>query len=329
MTRPLLKLLLAGVLVLALAGLAGVSMAKATGPEISFEKTEIPFSNIKEGSQQKALFKFKNTGALNLIIDQVSPSCGCTVAEFDEVTEPGKTGVVRLDLDTAGIIGSFRKTAVVATNDPNNPFVTLVMIGETASRIKMDLGQNIEMVGCLGEDLTATATLTATGGGPLLIAGVKSEMKDYLSTRLEKMPSGEAYKLHLKSLSEHPIEFAGPIYLQIPGQPKVSIWVTVNLKGPFTTRPHEIYFGAIDLNGPVPMRRILVEKACSVKLNIDQIKYNQDLLDIKRVWSKEGETLVLEVRPILKNLMPGKIQEFVSIAAQGQMFKVFVRGVIK
>ncbi len=323
------RLLWISLLIMALFLVPCGQAAAADAPRIKFDKIEMNFPNIKEGQQLDALFKFKNTGKLNLIIDDVSPSCGCTVAKYDKVTEPGKSGTVRLTLDTSGINGAFRKTAVVATNDPSNPFITLVMTGETASRVVVEGGRRVDVIGCLGTDVSNTVTLSAPGGGSLIIAGVQNPMKDYLEAKLEAVPGGKHYKLHLKAIATHPIEFAGPVYLILPGQPRVSVFVVVEVRGPFTARPHEIYFGAIDKNKPAPSRTILLEKACADTLSIDNLEYNANLLNIKQSWTKAGQRLLLTVSPRLKNLIPGRLQENISITSHGLTFKVLVRGAVK
>lgn len=325
MTRLLWCLLLIAALFLVPCGQA----AAADAPRIMFDQMEKTFTNVKEGQQLDAVFKFKNTGKMNLIIDEVSPSCGCTVAKFDKVTEPGKSGAVRLTLDTTGINGAFRKTAVVATNDPSNPFLTLVMSGETASRVVVEGGRRVDVIGCLGKDVSTTVTLKAPDGGHLIIAGVQNPMSDYLQAKLEAVPGGKKYKLHLKAIATYPVEFAGPVFLIMPGQPKVSVFVVVEVRGPFTARPHEIYFGAIDKKGPVPTRTILLEKACADTLSIDNLEYNANLLNIKQSWTKAGTQLLLTVSPRLENLIPGKLEENIAITSHGLTFKILVRGAVK
>lgn len=159
MSRPVAIALM---LVLSLA-LSPAALA-LVGPKIAFKKTEIILPNLKEGEKITARFPFSNQGDMNLIIDQVSPSCGCTVPSFTKIVPPGKKGEVSLELDTTGITGAFRKQAVVATNDSSNPFVTLILVGETLTRIKSDKGRRLEVTGCLGEELVTTTTLSDPDG---------------------------------------------------------------------------------------------------------------------------------------------------------------------
>jgi hypothetical protein len=50
---------------------------------------------IKEGEIVEVTYRFKNTGNMPLVVDNVSASCGCTVPEKPE--EPIMPGKRRID----------------------------------------------------------------------------------------------------------------------------------------------------------------------------------------------------------------------------------------
>lgn len=73
--------------------------------------------NVNEGEQLEIAFRFKNTGNSPLIIKDVRPSCGCTLAEKPEApVAPGKEGVIKTTFDTKSRVGNNHKTIVVDTN---------------------------------------------------------------------------------------------------------------------------------------------------------------------------------------------------------------------
>ena len=169
MSRPgRLAWLLVAFVVLAWGLPALAAPAPSKGPKIVFEQTEIVYPNAKEGQTLTAQFHFTNQGSMNLLVESVTPSCGCQVAEFDKVVKPGAKGVINLTLDTSGITGAFRKTAVVNSNDPANPFVTLIMIGETQSRVKVEKGRRLDLVGCLGQNPSVSTGLSDPEGRPTI-----------------------------------------------------------------------------------------------------------------------------------------------------------------
>ncbi|MCB2227235.1 MAG: DUF1573 domain-containing protein [Desulfarculaceae bacterium] len=316
---------------LLLALILGVTPAAALkGPKIVFDKEELNFTNVHEGKELTAVFSFTNQGDQNLIIEKVIPSCGCTASQWDKVTEPGKKGKVTLILDTTGLNGAFRKSASVATNDPAKPVVTIFITGDTVGRIAIDEGRRIDLKGCLGTEIKTTVTLRDPNGKPLVISKVENPMKDYMTVSLDPQPGGKAVKLHLEAKAKEAMEFAGPLFLSIPGAAPVSVWVLAQIQGPFTVRPHEVVFGTMDKAAPTPPRRsILVKKACVEKLEIDSLIYNKELFKVEEHWEKPGEELLLVITPILKNMWPGPFEHPLAIQTKDSAFTVNLTGQIR
>ena len=329
MSRPLCALLVITALLLGVMG--ALASPAAAAPKLVFDSTEKVFRNVKEGSTQVAHFTFTNQGDLNLIIDKVSPSCGCTVAEFTKIVPPGDKGTIKLTLDTKGITGAFRKTAVVASNDSSKPFTTLVMVGETKSRIEVmgQAGRKLEVIGCLGEKISTTVTLKNPEDKPLMIAAVENPMKEYLDAKLKALPGGKKYELTLTAKAKEAMEFAGPVFLVVPGSSKVSLFAVVEVRGPFTAQPHDLFFGAI-VKGLKPLSRsVLIKRACAPQLKIAKLDYNRDLFEIKQDWTKPNERLMLEIVPKVENLPKGPFSEYLGIQAADKLFKIRLKGVVR
>ncbi len=72
---------------------------------------------VDEGQKVAVNFKFKNTGDKPLIIESVSPSCGCTVADYPKTPiAPGAEAEITGSFDSKGRIGMQHKTIYVMTN---------------------------------------------------------------------------------------------------------------------------------------------------------------------------------------------------------------------
>ena len=82
---------------------------------------------VKEGQQVEVSFRFKNTGTKNLIIDDVSASCGCTVPEKpQQAFAPGEEGMIKAKFDSKGKpIGETRKEVYVTANTIPSTIQTL------------------------------------------------------------------------------------------------------------------------------------------------------------------------------------------------------------
>lgn len=88
---------------------------------------------ITEGEKIEIIYRFKNTGEKPLIIKDVRPSCGCTVAEKPiEPIAPGKEGSIKALFDSQNRPGPTHKTITVISNtDPESYALTFnVMVNK-------------------------------------------------------------------------------------------------------------------------------------------------------------------------------------------------------
>lgn len=108
-----------------------VAAPATNAPRIQFASTTVDFGKVNSGASAKCDFYFTNTGLSTLEILDVRPGCGCTTAgTWDRKVEPGKTGLIPLQLNTAGFGGMVMKTATVTCNDPTQQTVSLQLKGE-------------------------------------------------------------------------------------------------------------------------------------------------------------------------------------------------------
>lgn len=82
------------------------------------DSTYKDLGKIKEGQVVEVSYRFKNAGDKNLIIANVSASCGCTVPEKPEKPfAPGEEGVIKAKFDSKGRgKGETRKEVFVTAN---------------------------------------------------------------------------------------------------------------------------------------------------------------------------------------------------------------------
>ncbi len=125
------RLLLSFLAVTALGIRAQTNPADAkSGPRIRFESNLYEFGKIPTGDAVKHDFIFTNAGNATLEITDVHPGCGCTTAgAWDRLVEPGKTGRIPLQFNSAGFSGMVEKSATVTCNDSQNPSIILQLKG--------------------------------------------------------------------------------------------------------------------------------------------------------------------------------------------------------
>ena len=102
----------------------------AIGPKIQFQTPVYDFGKVKSGEPVKYTFIFTNTGDELLILTNVQPSCGCTTAgDWSRQVEPGKTGTIPVQFNSANYGGQVLKTVTVTSNDKTQPSVGLQLKG--------------------------------------------------------------------------------------------------------------------------------------------------------------------------------------------------------
>ena len=119
------------VLLTSLVWIMAAVMAQTLQPKISFDGELYDFGKFKEADGKVThSFEFVNTGGSDLIIQNVTASCGCTAPSWThEPVPPGGKGFVAATYNPAGRPGSFRKYITVASNS-NPGSVRLTITGE-------------------------------------------------------------------------------------------------------------------------------------------------------------------------------------------------------
>jgi len=103
---------------------ASGSADKGDLPLIKFEETEHDFGRILEGETVSFDFSFTNTGKSDLLLAEVSTSCGCTVPSYPKAPiRPDEKGVVKVTFNSQGRRGFQTKDIVVVSNTQPNSTV--------------------------------------------------------------------------------------------------------------------------------------------------------------------------------------------------------------
>jgi hypothetical protein len=90
---------------------------------VQFIEEAYNFGEVPEGDKVNHTFKFKNTGANPLRVNNVKPSCGCTTPDWSkEDIAPGAEGFVTVEFDSKGKDGIQKKSVTVTfeNTDPRN-----------------------------------------------------------------------------------------------------------------------------------------------------------------------------------------------------------------
>jgi cytochrome c5 len=103
--------------------LGGVALA---GPRIAFEHRAFDFGEVLQGKIVEHRFPFTNTGDAELVIQDATTPCGCTVVLPDKKNlAPGESGYLDVTYDSAARSGDVERIITVRSNDPVEPELEL------------------------------------------------------------------------------------------------------------------------------------------------------------------------------------------------------------
>ncbi len=98
--------------------------------QFTFDETEFNFGEVKEGALVRHTYTFTNTGAIPLVIEGASASCGCTVPNYPkEPIAPGAKSKIDVEFDTKGKAGMQNKTVTITAN--TNPAIFTLKLSGT------------------------------------------------------------------------------------------------------------------------------------------------------------------------------------------------------
>ncbi|MES2808001.1 MAG: DUF1573 domain-containing protein [Bacteroidota bacterium] len=90
--------------------------ASAQTAEFKFNEEKHDFGKIPSGTPVTTVFTYTNVGVEPLILTEVKPTCGCTIADYTKTpVKKGDTGKITITYNAA-VVGPFTKTIVVTSN---------------------------------------------------------------------------------------------------------------------------------------------------------------------------------------------------------------------
>jgi len=101
-------------------------------PEFKFNEEKHDFGKIPQGKPVTTIFEFTNVGEQPLILANVQPSCGCTIAEFTKTpVKKGEKGSIKITYNAA-VIAPFNKPITITSNAAT-PTKIINIVGEVVA----------------------------------------------------------------------------------------------------------------------------------------------------------------------------------------------------
>jgi len=212
-------------------------------PKITLENTGYDFGAIDQAPTVTHRFAFRNGGGLELKLDNVRTSCGCTaVASTTAGIAPGASGAVDVTCDTAGAFGPQDKTVSVYSNDPTQPVSTLTLSGQVRAVAAADPPRLY--VGHLGRGQTAAHDVRILG--EIVSAGRIETIGKCVTATLSDTPNGRQLRVAIKD--DAPLgAFNDTVTIATgnPRRPSLAVPVTGVVDGNVVVSPAQVNFGVV------------------------------------------------------------------------------------
>ncbi len=101
--------------------------------EFKFNEEKHDFGKVPQGTPVTTIFEFTNIGKEPLILTEVRPTCGCTIADYTKTpVKAGEKGIIKITFNAA-VAQPFNKVIVVTSN-AKTPQKNLIIVGEVVAK---------------------------------------------------------------------------------------------------------------------------------------------------------------------------------------------------
>jgi len=175
--------------------------SKIETSKIQFADPIYDFGKVTSGELVKHEFVFTNIGTATLEIKDVRPGCGCTTAgTWDKQIEPGKTGKIPLQFNSANFGGAVLKQATVTCNDPAQSNVVLQIKGTVWKPIDVTPTMTVFNVSSeVQTNETKIVRIVNNLDEPLTLSDLQCTNKSF-KAELKTVKEGKEFELHITAI---------------------------------------------------------------------------------------------------------------------------------
>jgi hypothetical protein len=276
-------------------------------PRISFDSAAYDFGAVDQAAKVTHRFAFKNTGGLELKLDNVRTSCGCTARPTAGIP-PGASGAIAVTCDTANVVGPQNATVTVYSNDPAQPVTTLTLSGRVRAEAAADPPR--VYVGHLGRGQTAPNDVRILG--EVAFAGRTATTGRSVDATLSDTPNGRRLRVGVKN--DAPLGAFTDVVTIPTGGPHhllLAVPITGVVDGNVVASPAQVNFG-ITTSGENISRVIEVRSRDKRPLHISAVRLRPAVATAVVSRLADGEGLRITVT-LHAGLHPGKISATLEV----------------
>jgi uncharacterized protein DUF1573 len=225
------------------------SSVPTRAPKIAFGETTYDFGRVDRGAQVTHAFAFRNTGGLDLTIDNVRTSCECTAAAAPaRVIAAGEDGTIEVIFDTTHDGGHKARTVTVYSNDPAQPVTILTLQGSIAADVTAEPRQLYLGHVARGQTVANEVRLVPDEHAVVTLAGVDAGGRVIEATLDDAAPGASGRRLRVAVKSDAPLgRFQESVIVRSTSRlhPTLSIPIAGVVDGDVVISPRTLSFGPI------------------------------------------------------------------------------------
>jgi hypothetical protein len=239
-------------LALVLAGaLAPGALAEEPGaPRLEIEETERSFGVVTPDFFLEEAFVLRNVGESPLAVEVLPPAGRARVLESPEEIPPGEEGRVRVQADLRRQRGPLEIPFTVTSNDPEQPHLRLVLVGEVKDYIATVPGHGRWLMVQGEADGTIRQTLVAEDSQLFEVTGVELPREGMRATHRQE---GDGWVVELtvdRWAPIGPVTGEAVIHTTHPEQPRILVPVSGYVRPILVVDPEELV-GEVELEEEV------------------------------------------------------------------------------
>lgn len=210
---------------------------------------------------------------------------------------------MKLKLD--GFQGYVKKTAVVQSDSPDNPRITLVLHGNVKPLIEVRPEKTVYFQGMADQFDEKTIDILSDLS-PFHIQKMTDTLSEKAACRLETVEDGKHYRLRISNLAKQG-SYRGVVTLHtdLAAKPEVTVWVSGFIEGEIGVRPTTLVLGRLAADQPVISGRVLVVSNRDKPFRIISCTYDEKVIGVKQTPASNGTGYTLEITPNMANIPPG------------------------
>ncbi|MGA7614491.1 MAG: DUF1573 domain-containing protein [Thermoanaerobaculia bacterium] len=298
----------------AVTGFAADEAAKPA-PVLTIPEQVHEVGTVPKGDKIDYSFLIRNSGKSDLQILSATPSCGCTVADFDKVIKPGATGKVTAHVDTTAFTGPITKSITIQTNDPKTPSSQLTLKATVKPYVEAFPAQFVRFTLTQGDKQTQTVKVFSAEPQAFEITGIENP-KDYITVNTQKIEKKEdrvefgangqnqyAVNISIDSTKAKPGILSDRVIIKTNSkhQPELPININGIVRPTYSVMPTALNFGEVTAGDPAAVRTVVL-----------QTNENQNPGDF-RVTKAESSDPSAFTAEVIPGAAPGQFQLLIRV----------------